>query len=107
MKPKAKPSGADNLIMAIAVLSVISIACALVTAYLIQQTLDAFQSSHAMVGLITDSGLVFDDKNTERQLSSATRALMNTRDISVALAFGSTFVIAGVIARSVKLPPRR
>lgn len=106
---KAKPKSAqqnasveDNLLIAIGVTTIVSILCAAATAYLIQATLDAFSSSTAMVGLITDSGLVFDDKNTERQLSSATLALKTTRDIALAMAVGSSFVGIGLLLRAVK-----
>ena len=107
--PKAKPKSAqpsasveDNLLIAIGVTSIVSILCAGATTYLIQATLNAFQDSHAMVGLITDSGLVFDDKNTERQLSSATLALKTTRDIALAMAVGSSFVGIGLLLRATK-----
>lgn len=99
-----KESGAnENLVLAIGVTAVVSILCSFATSYLVQKTLDAFQSSHAMVGLITDQGLKFDDKNTENQLSSATLALMATRDIALAVGFGSLMVIGGLIWRAVKL----
>ena len=104
-KPKSAPQSASvegNLLIAIGVTSIVSILCAAATAYLIQATLDAFSSSTAMVGLITDSGLVFDDKNTERQLSNATLALKTTRDIALAMAVGSSFVAIGLLIRAVK-----
>ncbi len=104
-KPKSAPQSASvegNLLIAIGVTSIVSILCAAATAYLIQVTLDAFSSSTAMVGLITDAGLVFDDKNTERQLSSATLALKTTRDIALAMAVGSAFVAIGLLLRAVK-----
>lgn len=104
-KPKSAPQSAsveDNLLIAIGVTSIVSILCAAATAYLIQVTLDTFSSSTAMVGLITDSGVVFDDKNTERQLSSATLALKTTRDIALAMAAGSIFVAVGLLLRAVK-----
>jgi hypothetical protein len=105
-KPKSKrPKESDvelNLIMAIGVTAVISILCSIATAFLVQRTLDAFQDSHAMVGLITDQGLKFDDKNTENQLSSATLALMATRDIALAVGFGSLMVIGGLVWRATK-----
>jgi hypothetical protein len=106
-KPKSKQpkqNGAnDNLIVAIGVTAIISILCSVATAFLVQRTLDAFQDSHAMVGLITDQGLKFDDKNTENQLSSATLALMATRDIALAVGFGSLMTIGGLVWRSAKL----
>jgi len=85
--------------MAMCITVVVSILCASVTAYLIQATLDLFQSSNAMAGIITDSGVVFDDKNTERQLSSATLAMIRTRDIATAMAIGSICVLFSLVWR--------
>jgi hypothetical protein len=102
MKQKPKPkseSGNANDIYAVGVSAVVSVLCAGATAWLLQYTLDSFQSSHAMAGLITDSGLVFDDKNTERQLSQATLAMRATRDIAIAMAFGSAAVLGAIIYR--------
>ena len=56
-----------------------------------------------MVGLITNQGLVFDDKNTEKQLSSATLALKATRDIAMAVGFGSIMVVGGLVYRAFKI----
>lgn len=107
MKPKSKQpkdaGGEYNLMLAIGVTAIVSILCSIATAYLIQSTLDAFSSSHAMVGLITDQGLVFDDKNTEKQLSSATLALKSTRDIALAVGCGSVMVVGGLAYRAFKL----
>jgi|LauGreDrversion4_2_1035121.scaffolds.fasta_scaffold40066_5 hypothetical protein len=105
MKQKPKPkseSGSANDIYAVGVSAVVSVLCAGATAGLLQYTLDSFNDSRAMAGLITDSGLVFDDKNTERQLSQATLAMKATRDIAIAMAFGSTAVLGAIIYRVVK-----
>ena len=76
--------------------------CSLVTAFILQETLDAFQDSTAMVALITDSGLKFDDQNTERRLSSATMAMIHTRDVSVAMFIGLLMASAGMTYRFFK-----
>lgn len=76
--------------------------CSLVTAFILQETLDAFQDSTAMVALITDSGLKFDDQNTERRLSSATMAMIHTRDVSVAMFVGLLMASAGMTYRFFK-----
>lgn len=81
---------------------VVSIMCAGLTAYLLQSTLDTFQNSHAMAGLITDSGVVFDDKNTEKQLSQATVSMIRTRDIATAMTIGSIFVLGALSWRVFK-----
>jgi hypothetical protein len=88
--------------MAIGITVVVSIVCTSVTAYLIQSTIDMFGSSQAMAGIITDSGVVFDDKNTERQLSSATLAMIRTRDIATAMAIGSILVLFSLAWRVFK-----
>jgi Ca2+/H+ antiporter len=88
--------------MAIGITVVVSIICATVTAHLLQSTLDMFGSSQAMVGIITDAGVVFDDKNTERQLSSATLAMIRTRDIATAMAIGSILVLFSLAWRVFK-----
>jgi len=102
-KPKPKPvSGNDNDVYAVGISAFVTIACAATTAWLLQYTLNSFQDSRAMAGIITDSGLVFDDKNTERQLSQATLAMKATRDIAIAMAFGSTAVLGAIIYRVIK-----
>jgi hypothetical protein len=102
-KPKPSPPSAnDNDIYAVGISAVVTIACAGATAYLLQYTLNAFQDSHAMAGLITAEGLKFDDKNTEQQLSQATLAMKATRDIAIAMAFGSAAVLGAIIYRVAK-----
>ena len=88
--------------MAIGITVLVSITCATVTAHLLQSTLDMFGSSQAMVGIITDAGVVFDDKNTERQLSSATFAMIRTRDIATAMAISSFLVLFSLFWRVFK-----
>lgn len=99
-KPKLSPSesGANDL-YAVLVSAAVTVVCAGVTAWLLQYTLNAFQDSHAMAGLITAEGLKFDDKNTEQQLSQATLAMKTTRDIAIAMTFGSTAVLGATIYR--------
>jgi len=88
--------------MVIGITVVVSIICAGLTAYLLGLTLDTFQNSHAMAGIITDSGVVFDDKNTEKQLSQATVAMIRTRDIATATTIGSTLVLGALCWRVFK-----
>jgi Ca2+/H+ antiporter len=98
----SKARSDDALVMAVGITVVVSIVCATVTAHLLQSTLDMFGSSQAMVGIITDAGVVFDDKNTERQLSSATMAMIRTRDIATAMSIGSAFVLFSLFWRIFK-----
>ena len=53
-----------------------------------------------MVGLITDAGLVFDDKNLEGNLSNATRGLVAVRDFGTALIIGLVGVGLAIFVRS-------
>ena len=53
-----------------------------------------------MAGLITDAGLVFDDKNLESNLSNATQGLMMVRDFGLALIIGVSGVGLAVFVRS-------
>jgi len=98
--PSKDPSVHEqNLVIAIVIMIGITALCSVVTAFILQETLDAFQDSTAMVALITDSGLKFDDKNTERRLSSATMAMMHTRDVSIAMVVGILMASAGMTYR--------
>jgi hypothetical protein len=60
--------------------------------------LSSFQNTNAMVMLITDSGTKSDDKNLERQLTTATLGLQACRDLGLALAIGcfGTAVAVGI-----------
>jgi len=60
--------------------------------------LSSFQNTNAMVMLITDAGTKSDDKNLERQLTTATLGLQACRDLGLALAIGclGTAVAVGI-----------
>jgi hypothetical protein len=92
----------QNLAIAIVIMITITALCSLVTAFILQEALDAFQDSTAMVALITDSGLKFDDQNTQRRLSSATTAMIHTRDVSIAMFTGLLMASAGMTYRFFK-----
>lgn len=105
MKPKLKPkpeSGNANDIYAVGVSAIVTIMCAGATAWLLQYTIQSFQDSNTMALLITDAGVKSDDKNLEHQLSQATLAMKATRDIALAMAFGSTAVLGAIIYRVAK-----
>jgi hypothetical protein len=89
--PKESPqkSGDNNLLIAAVIILGISSICAVYTAWVVNEVLNAFSSTEAMVMLITDSGIKSDDLKTERQLSEATLALQTSRDIAVALVVAS------------------
>ena len=98
-KPSPKPSGDANLLWAACGL----VACSLIGAvgvYLLSSfVLDSFQDTNAMVMLITDAGTKSDDKNLERNLSTATLGLQACRDLGLALAIGSIGVGVAVFLR--------
>jgi len=68
-------------------------------AYISSYILDSFQNTNAMVMLITDAGTKSDDKNLERQLTSATLGLKACRDLGWALAVGCLGVGVAVFLR--------
>lgn len=89
--PKESPqkSGDNNLLISAGIILAISAGCAVYTAWVVNNVLNAFASTEAMVMLITDSGIKSDDLKTERQLSDATLALQTSRDIALALVVAS------------------
>lgn len=102
-KPKPRPlSGNDNDMYAVGISAIVTIACAGATAWLLQYTIQSFQDSNTMALLITDAGVKSDDKNLEHQLSTATLAMKATRDIAMAMAFGSTAILTAIIYRIYK-----
>jgi hypothetical protein len=68
-------------------------------AYIADYILSSFQSTNAMVMLITDAGTKSDDANLERQLSVATLGLKACRDLGWALAVGCVGVGVAVFLR--------
>ena len=88
--PNEKPRSVDNnLLISAGIILAISTICAVYTAWVVNNVLNAFQSTSAMVMLITDAGIKSDDLKTERQLSEATLALQTSRDIAFALVVAS------------------
>ena len=61
--------------------------------------LDSFQDSHAMAMLITDAGVLSDDKNLEKNLSVATQGLQMAGDFGLALTIGVVGVGLAVFVR--------
>lgn len=94
--------GNRNLIIAIAGTTLVSAACSFSTAFVIQSVLNAFRDSSAMVLLITANDLRSDDANLERNLNSATQALINCRDIALALFVGCSMISAALVFRVVR-----
>ena len=89
----------QNLTWALVAILVCSGITAGAVVYICDFILNSFQDSHAMVGLITDAGLVFDDKNLEGNLSVATTGLQMARDFGLALVIGVVGVWIAVLVR--------
>jgi hypothetical protein len=88
-KQSTQKSGDNNLLISAGIILGIASLCSVYTGIVVNAVLGAFESSEAMVMLITDSGIKSDDLKTERQLSEATLALRASRDIAVALGVAS------------------
>jgi len=89
MAKSPKPSASDsNLLWATVALMACSFVGAVGVYVLSDYVLSSFQNTNAMVMLITDAGTKSDDKNLERQLTTATLGLQACRDLGLALAIG-------------------
>lgn len=96
---KEKQSADNNLLLAVALLVVAALLAAAASAFICDFVLRSFEDSQAMVLLITDAGTKSDDKNLERNLSSATMALKACRDLGWALSVGCLGVGVAVFLR--------
>ena len=96
---KQSPSGDNNLLLAVALLVVAALMAAAASAFICDFVLRSFEDTQAMVLLITDAGTKSDDKNLERNLSSATLALTACRDLGWALSVGCLGVGVAVFLR--------
>ena len=96
---KEKLSADNNLLLAVALLVVAALLAAAASAFICDFVLRSFEDSQAMVLLITDAGTKSDDKNIERNLSSATLALKACRDLGWALSVGCLGVGVAVFLR--------
>ena len=89
----------SNVMWATVALLICSAVGAFSVAYIADYILSSFQSTNAMVMLITDAGTKSDDANLERQLSVATLGLKACRDLGWALAVGCLGVGVAVFLR--------
>ena len=89
-----------HLLWAIISILICALIASVAVVWISQYILNSFQDSNAMVGLITDAGLVFDDKNLEGNLSNATRGLVAVRDFGTALIIGLVGVGLAIFVRS-------
>jgi hypothetical protein len=89
----------QHLTWALIAILVCSFIASASTAYICQYVLDSFQDSHAMAMLITDAGVLSDDKNLEGNLSVATQGLRVAKDFGLALTIGVVGVGLAVLVR--------
>jgi hypothetical protein len=89
----------EKLTWALIAILVCSFIASASTAYICQYVLDSFQDSHAMAMLITDAGVLSDDKNLESNLSVATQGLHMAKDFGLALTIGVVGVGLAVLVR--------
>ena len=99
MPSVAKQSGDTNLLWALVLIVVACSMTALASYWICDFVLGSFQDTNAMVMLITDAGTKSDDKNLERNLSTATLGLQACRDLGLALAIGCLGVGVAVFLR--------
>ena len=103
MPKKQKPkSESDNSLIAVISLVIVASVTAWTSAWVCGYVLDAFQSTNAMVMLITDAGVKSDDAKLEGQLTTATMALRTIRDFSWALGIGCGGVAIAVGIRLIR-----
>lgn len=96
---KESPSEGNNLLYAVGLLVIAAFVSAACSAFICDFVLRSFQDSQSMVLLITDAGTKSDDKNLERNLTSATLALKSCRDLGWALSVGCLGVGVAVFLR--------
>jgi hypothetical protein len=100
-KAKQSPSGSDNLLLAVTLLTGFAGVSALSSAYIAGYVLDQLQSTDALVMIVTDGGKMRSDSaDLERNMSTATMALKSVRDLGWALAVGCLGVGVAVFLRS-------
>jgi len=89
----------QNLTWALIAILACSLIASASTVFICQFVLDSFQSSHAMAMIISDAGIVSDDKNLEGNLSVATQGLHMAKDFGLALVIGVVGVGIAVFVR--------
>jgi hypothetical protein len=89
----------QNLTWALIAILACSLVASASTVWICEYVLDSFQNSHAMAMLITDAGVLSDDKNLEGNLSVATTGLHMAKDFGLALTIGVLGVGIAVFVR--------
>ena len=99
-KPSPAPSGGNNLLLAVCLLTAFAGLTAFASAYIAGVVLELLQSRDALVMIVTDAGIKSDSVSVEQGLSAATLALRAVRDLGWALAVGCLGVGVAVFIRS-------
>jgi hypothetical protein len=94
------PSGNDNLLLAVCLMTVLAGVSAFASAYVAGYVLEQLQSTEALALIVTDGGIKSDSADLERNMSTATLALKSVRDLGWALAVGCLGVGVAVFLRS-------
>jgi hypothetical protein len=89
----------QNLTWALIAILACSLVASASTVWICQFVLDSFQDSHAMAMIISDAGIVSDDKNLEGNLTVATQGLQVAKDFGLALVIGVVGVGIAVFVR--------
>lgn len=97
-----KRNDESNLLWATTIILSMAASCAAYTSYVVQSVLESLQSRDAMVVLLTPNGIASDDKNLERNLNDAQRALEISGDLALALTIACAIVASGLITRVIK-----
>jgi hypothetical protein len=88
-----------NMRLAVIGCVIVSMICALTVYFTADFILASFQSTEAMVMLITDAGIRSDDKTLEKNLTSATLALSTCRDVCLALFLGCCLIGGAMVVK--------
>jgi len=100
--PSPAPNADKNLFWAMIGLLTVAALSACFTAWACDYVVKSFQNSNTMALIITDAGIKSDDKNLEKQLSTATLTLISLRDIGLAVCIGAMGVATALIVRNLR-----
>ena len=85
--------------LAVCLLTAFAGLTAFASAFVAGYVLDQLQSGEALAMIVTDGGIRSDSRDLERNMSSATSALMSLRDFSLALSVGCVGIVLALGVR--------
>lgn len=97
--PRSPSQSGDNLLLALCFVTLFAGVSAASSAYISSYVLDQLQSTDALVMIVTDGGLRSDSQSLERNMSSATAALLAVRDFGLALSVGCAGIVVALGVR--------